>query len=98
MPVQRKRSAQGTNTTSPGNDQSLLRSAARVDTKVSLISLLNSFLKGLEAIFHIGPIACRIYEGIGFRIQAFVFRLHPVIAAVGAEEDVARQSLEHLEG
>jgi hypothetical protein len=31
-------------------------------------------------------------------LEALIFRLHPVIAAVGVEEDVARQRLEHLEG
>jgi len=57
-------------------------------------------LKGLEAIFHIGSIAFGIHEGIGFRIllETFVFRLHPVIAAVGAEKDVAGKRLEQLEG
>src|SRR3954469_757738 len=58
--------------------------------------LSDGFLEGLGAIFHIGPIACGIHEGIGLRIllQTLVFRFHPVIAAVCAEEDVAGQRLE----
>src|SRR4051812_24815042 len=75
---------------------------AKRDIKVSLVSplLSDSILKGLEAIFHIGSIAGGIHERIGFRIllEALVFRHHRVIAAVGAEKDVAGQRLEQLEG